>query len=628
MLNFLKKDKKEESKNKKEKNTSSKQFANKENNIKDVLQEEQAYEEGLLKVLDFIAPSALEVAASHVQIGSVFCRTYFIATYPRTLSIGWLSAVVNVDIPLDVSIFIHPVNSGKILKSLRKKSAQIQSQINIETEKGLVRDPSLEMALENVEDLRDRLQAGSEKIFKTGIYVTIFAKDTKELDGNEEVLKTILNARMIYTKTAIFRMKEGFNSNLPICQDELLAGIDLNTAPLSTSFPFISADVTSNEGILYGINRHNNSLILFDRFSMENANMVIFAKSGAGKSYTVKLEAVRSMMIGVNVVIIDPENEYRSLAEAVGGSFIKISLNSPNHINPFDLVKEKNQTVESALRENIADLIGLFKLMLGSIIPEEEAVLERAIKETYAIKDISNETTEDQFEKISMPVLEDFYEILRNMKGAENLAIRMEKYTKGIFSGFLNNQSNTDLSNQMVVFNIRDLEEELRPIAMYLILHYLWKDIRVDLKKRIVIVDEAWVMMQNDDAAQFMFSIAKRIRKYYGGLTTITQDISDFMNSRYGKPIVSNSSLQLLMRQSQSSIDLVADTFYLTDREKYLLLESGVGEGIFFAGTKRAAIQVVASYNEDKLVTTNPQQLIEMEEAEKEMEDEKREENK
>lgn len=588
---------------------------------RDILEEERIYREGLIKVLDFISPSAMEISASHLQVGTSFTRTMFVSAYPKVLSIGWLSNLINLDMPLDVSIFIHPVDTDKILKALRKKATQIESQLGIEAKKGLARDPKLEMAFQNVENLRDRLQEGTERFFKVGIYINIFGKDVDDLEKKTESLEALLNARLIYTKKAIFRMKEGFDSCLPLCTDKLMAGINLNTSPLSTSFPFISADVTSNQGILYGINRHNNSLILFDRFSMENANMVVFAKSGAGKSYTVKLEALRSMMLGTSVIVIDPENEYRYLAEAAGGSFIKISLTSPNHINPFDIVDEDGVEMDELLRGMAAELLGLFKLMLGNITPEEDAILERSIKETYAIRDITENTPKTELKNRSMPLLDDFYEVLRNMKGGEDLALRMEKYTKGIFSGFLNNPSNTSLDNQLVVFNIRDLEEELRPVAMYIILSYIWKEIRNNIKKRIIVVDEAWVMMQNEDAAKFMFSIAKRIRKYYGGLTTITQDISDFMASRYGKPIISNSSIQLLMKQSQSSIDVIKDTFYLTDREKYLLMESRVGEGIFFAGNKRAAIQVVSSYNEDKIVTTNPAQRMEMqrqEEQEKE----------
>jgi len=531
---------------------------------------------------------------------------------------GWMNPVIGIDLPLDISMFIYPVDTGTILKKLRKKVTQIQSELNIESEKGLTRDPILEMAYSNVETLRDQLQEGAERFFKFSLYFNIFGETKEVLDRNTIMLESLLNARSVYTKRAIFRMKEGFVSTIPLGVDKLINGNALNTSPLSTTFPFVSADVTSNQGILYGINRHNNSLILFDRFSMENANMVVFAKSGAGKSYTVKLEILRSMMLGSSAVIIDPEDEYKYLAETVGGAYLRISLNTDNHINPFDLSIEEGMEVEDVIRSTIAGLLGLLKLMLGTLTPEEESILEQAIRETYAIRDITEDTPLDDLKKRTTPVLSDLYQVLSNMKGVEDITIRLEKYTKGIFSGFLNNRTNISLDNQLVVFNIRDLEEELRPMAMYMILNYIWREVRVNVKKRLIVVDEAWRMMEHDEAARFLFMVAKRIRKYYGGLTTITQDISDFMSSKYGKPIVSNSSIQMLMKQSQSAIDVIADTFYLTDREKYLLMDCGVGEGIFFAGLKRAAIQVIASYDEDKIITTNPAQRIEIEKEEEE----------
>lgn len=579
----------------------------------DVVAQERIYQEGLAKVLDLIAPSAMEISSSNLQIGQVFCKTLFVAAYPKLLTIGWVGPLSSMDMAMDISLFIHPVDTTKILKALRKKVTQIQSQMDIEAEKGLTRDPVLEMAYQNVETLRDQLQQGIERFFKFGLYLTIYSREIEELDKASMLLEAMMNARSIFTKKAIFRMYEGFVSSLPLGIDSLMAGNNLNTSPLSTTFPFISSDVTSNQGILYGINRHNNSLILFDRFTLENHNMVIFARSGAGKSYTVKLEILRSMMLGTSVIVIDPENEYRYLAEAVGGSFIKISLNSPSHINPFGLPREKDKDMTEILRTNIAYLLGLMKVMLGNMTPEEDSVLERAIKETYAIRDINEQTPVAQLETMSMPILSDLYEVLRNMKGAEDLAVRLEKYTQGIFSGFMNQPTNITLDNQLVVFNIRDLEDELRPVAMYLILYYIWNEIRSNIKKRIVVIDEAWWMMQYDDSAAFLTGVAKRIRKYYGGMTTITQDISDFLGSKYGKPIVNNAALKLLMKQSEASIDAIGDVFYLTDREKYLLLESNVGEGIFFAGLKRAAIQVVASYGEDRLVTSNPAQRLQIE---------------
>ncbi len=585
---------------------------------KDLVDQESIYKDNLSKVLDLIAPSALEVSSSYLQIGEVFCRTIFVAAYPKALNIGWLNYVIGIDFPIDISMFIHPYDTNKVLKQLRKQATRIQSQMNIEAEKGLVRDPVLEMAYHNVESLRDQLQQGIEKFFKFGLYFTVYASDLDELDKRTSLLDTILNSRSVYTKKAIFRMKEGFVSSLPLGKDALNDLTALNTSPLSSTFPFISADVTSNQGVMYGINSHNSSLVLFDRFSMENANMVIFAKSGAGKSYAVKLEILRSLMLGTEAIIIDPEDEYRYLAEATGGSYIKISLNSPHRINPFDLPKEKDKTIDQLLRSNISALLGLLKIMLGAITPEEDSILEQAIRETYAIRDITPETPTEELDKRTMPLLSDLHQILKNMEGAEDLAVRLEKYTNGIFSGILNDFSNISLDSKFIVFNIRDLEDELRPIAMYLILYFIWNEVRSNVKKRLIVIDEAWVMMKYEEAAQFVFSVAKRIRKYYGGLTTITQDISDFMASKYGKPIISNSSIQFLMRQSQSSIDVIADTFYLTDREKYILLECNVGEGIFFAGLKRALIRVIASYNEDKIITTNPAQRLELEKEKEE----------
>jgi type IV secretory pathway VirB4 component len=493
--------------------------------------------------------------------------------------------------------------------------------MHIEEESGMIRDPALETAIQDIEELRDKLQQGTEKFFRFGLYITVYGSTEDELEKSARSIEAILEAQLVYTKHTIFRTEQGFNSTVPLANDEIDIGTNMNSAPLSTTFPFVSSTLSNDEGILYGINRHNNSLILFDRFKMENGNMVVFAKSGAGKSYTIKLEVLRSLMIGTDAIIIDPENEYKHLCEAVNGSFIKISLNSHNHLNPFDLPKiSEDEDPADILRNNIANLLGLLHLMLGNITPEEDSVLDRAIHETYAIRDITPQTQFNSIPKEAYPTISDLYEVLRNMEGGEDLAIRLEKYTEGIFAGFLNNPTNIIVDNKLVVFNIRDMEDELRPIAMYIVLHFIWNEMRANLRKRIVLVDEAWVMMKYDDAASFLFGIAKRCRKYYTGLTTITQDVNDFLSSRYGKPIVTNSSIQLLLKQSPASIDIISETFYLTDQEKFLLLESSVGEGIFFAGTKHVAIKVVASYSEDQIITTDPAQMLEIEQAKKDFE--------
>ncbi|MBI2052298.1 MAG: ATP-binding protein [Candidatus Sungbacteria bacterium] len=566
---------------------------------------------------DLLAPAAMQISPDHLQIGEKFSRTIFVAAYPRFLSVGWFAPIINLDKTFDVSLFIHPSQTEPVLRKLTKKTARVGAEISEKEEGGIIRDPMLETAYQDLESLRDKLQQGTERFFRAGLYITFYGNSLKELAETENKINTILESRLIYAKTAVFQQQQGFTSTLPLNLDQLQIHASLNTGPMSSFFPFVSADLTSNKGVLYGINRHNNSLILFDRFSLENANSVVFAKSGSGKSYTVKLEVLRSLMLGTDVVIIDPESEYKYLNDVVGGTFVNISLTSPHHINPFDLAEATaDESPAEVLKANIIQLTGLLKVMLGVLTPEEDALLDRALTETYASRDIS---INSNWQGKQTPLMGDLYTVLQNMQGADKLAVRLEKYVKGTFSGFLNQPTNVTLNNNLVVFSIRDLEPELRPIAMYILLHFVWNLIRYQKKKRIMVVDEAWWMLQHSEAAAFLFSIAKRCRKYFMGLTTITQDVEDFMKSPFGKPIVTNSSIQILLKQSPAAVDVVAQTFNLTDEEKFLLLESNVGEGIFLAGLKRAAIKVVASYTEDQVITSDPAQLLEIEAAKREL---------
>ncbi|HAM96069.1 MAG: Type IV secretory pathway VirB4 protein-like protein [Candidatus Azambacteria bacterium GW2011_GWB2_46_37] len=568
-------------------------------------------------VKDIIAPSALEVSSDNLRLAKRYCRTIFAFTYPRYLNTSWFSPVINLDRHFDISMYINPIDTSVALKNLRKKVAQVESALVIKEEKGQVRDPILETAYKDLENLRDQLQTAQEKLFQYALYITIYEDEVAELDKTENQIRNMLESRLVYAKTAMYQQEEGFNSTLPLGTDRLQVLNTMNSAPLSTTFPFVSADLTSDKGILYGINRHNNSLILFDRFSLENGNMVIFAKAGSGKSYASKLEILRSLMMGTDVIVIDPENEYKYLADTVGGAFFRISLTGEHHINPFDLpVPHEDEKPADLLRANIINLVGLLRLMLGSLTAEEDAVIDKALSETYASRDI---TAESDFSQITPPLMSDLQTILENMEGGANLALRLKKYTEGTFAGFLNMPTNVSADNRLAVFNIRDMEDELRPIAMYVILGYIWRLIRRETKKRILVVDEAWLLMKYEDAASFLYGIAKRCRKYYLGLTTITQDVGDFMNSRYGRPIITNSSLQLLLRQSPATIDLLVQTFNLTEEEKYLLLEAGVGEGLFVAGLKHAAIRTVASYSEDQVITSDPEQLLKIEKAKKEL---------
>lgn len=578
---------------------------------------EFSFEPTITSVADLIAPAGLKVESNYVQIGSKHARTIFIFTYPQTLIGGWLSPIITLDQEMNISLSIYPADTAIILKGLKKKTAQIQSQIYLQVEAGKVRDPQLEAALQNVEYLRDQLQRGSEKLFKFGLYITFFTNSLAELNNVENKIRALLETKSIYAKPAIFQQEEGLISTLPLGKDELAIHNNLNTQPLSSTFPFVSSDLSDNKGILYGINKHNNSLILFDRFSLENANMVVFAKSGSGKSYAIKLEILRSLMQGTDVIVIDPEKEYKHLSDTVGGSFMNISLSSSTHLNPFDLpIPGEDENPADILQSNIINLIGLLKMMLGGLTAEEEAILDKAVIETYASRDI---TPESDFSNITPPLMQDLYTILRGMTGGDSLATRLEKYVSGSYSKFFNQPTNIQLDNQLVVFSIRDMEDELRPLAMYIVLNYIWNIVRSKRKKRMMVVDEAWWMMQHENSASFLFSIAKRCRKYYLGLTTITQDVTDFMKSKYGKPIVTNSSLQLMLKQSPAAADALQETFHLTDQERLDLLQCNIGEGIFFAGLKHVSIQIIASYTEDQVITSDPAQLLEIEKAKEEL---------
>jgi type IV secretory pathway VirB4 component len=569
---------------------------------------EQIYKQGVLELQDVIAPSALKVTPREINLGDKIARTFFVMSYPRVLTDSWFAPIINLDRVMDLSIFIHPIDSADILKKFQKKVAEVQSQIMAREEKGLVRDPVLDTAYQDLEGLRDQLQQAQEKLFDVGVYITIYGAAVEELDKVESEIKSMLESRLVYVKPALFQQEQGFKSVLPLGHDELSVLSKLNSSPLSSIFPFVSFDLTSDKGILYGVNRHNASLVLFDRFSLENYNSVIFAKSGSGKSYATKLEILRTLMFDTEVIVIDPEREYEFLAQAVGGRYFNISLNSEHHINPFDLAPPReDESAADVLRSNIVALVGMFRIMLGGLSPEEDAIIDKAITETYALKDI---TVDSNFAEIEPPLLSDFELVLSGMQGSESLVQRLSKYTKGTWSGFINQPTNVDLNKKFVVFSVRDMEDDLKPVAMYLITHYIWNAVRKNLKKRLLVIDEAWWMMKTEDTASFLYGMAKRGRKYYLGLATITQDVDDFLKSPYGLPMITNSSIQILLKQSPTTIDTLQKTFNLSEEEKYLLLESDVGEGIFFAGLKHVAIKVIASYTEDQIITSDPSQVL------------------
>lgn len=580
------------------------------------IEEERVYRRGVASIKDLIAPASFVVDPSFLRLGDVFCRTLFVVTYPRYVSVGWASPIINLSAELDIAMFFYPIDAPVILKELKDRVGKLEAEISENNEKGKARDPISETALRDVEQLRDDLTQGIEHFFQFAFYCTFYSKDKAELERVTSTVENTFGSMLIYTKRSYFQSEQGFNSTMPVGNDELQISFNMSTSPIASSFPFTSAELTSDNGILYGVNRHDNSLIIFDRFSLQNANAVVFATSGAGKSYTVKLEILRSLMLGVDVIVIDPEMEYKHLSDAVGGTYINVSLASRSKINPFDLPRPTGESAstEDIIRSAVITIKGLLRLMLGKITTAEDSILDRALLETYAKKDIVPGV---DLTTIEPPTLQDFQDILEGMEGTAELVVKLRKFSEGTFAGLLNSQTTVQMNNQLVVFSVRDLEDELRAIGIYTIVNYIWNVVRSVRKKRLLIIDEAWWLMQNEDSAKFIFALVKRCRKYFMGISTITQDVNDFLTSPYGQAIVTNSSMQLLLKQSPASIDLVAKTFLLTQSEKYLLLESAVGEGIFFAGQKHAAIQVVASYTEDQIVTTNPEQLLKIEQQKK-----------
>lgn len=577
-------------------------------NTGDMKKSSEILAEGMVNVRDIIAPPAIEVDFNHLKIGSKYYRTLFVSGYPRFVGANWLSPVINFEHSLDISMFYYPVESKGVLDDLRRKITEMEATVMSNREKGKINDPAVEIALDDAKALQEQLVKGVEKFFQFSFYITIPADTIDELDDITKKLEATLGSLLLLSKPATLQMEDAFQSTTPGI-DKLLITRNMDTTSLATTFPFTSSDLTSDEGIMYGINRHNGSLVVFDRFSLENANTVVFAKSGSGKSYFVKLEALRLMVFGADVFIIDPESEYRTLCEAVGGNYISFSSNSQDKINPFDLSGIATEG-ENELGQKLLSLHTLFKLMLGDLNPTEEAILDRALIETYRIKGITTDP-ETQLSH-EPPIMEDLYKVLRGAeeKEARGMAERLEKYIRGSLAGIFDSQSTVDINNKMIVFSTQNLEDVIRPIAYYIILDFIWTRIKKELKKRILIVEEAWSLMQNDDSARFIYGVAKRCRKYYLGLTTISQDVDDFLSSEFGKAIVTNSSIQMLLKQHPAAIDRVAETFYLSEGEKRLLLSADLGEGLFFAGANHVSIKIKASDKEHKLITTNPEEIL------------------
>lgn len=564
-----------------------------------------------LAARDVIAPPLIDVDFDNLKIGNFYYRTMFVSGYPRFVSANWLEPLISFNHTLEISMYVYPTRSEEVLENLKRKVGEMEATIQSDMKRGRVIEPSVQVALEDALALQQELAKGAQRFFQFGLYVTIPAKTLEDLNKATKQVEATLASLLIVTKRAILQMEEGFKTTLPMGQDRLVITRNMDTTSLATTFPFTTSELTANEGILYGINSHNDSLVIFDRFTLENANTVVFGKSGSGKSYMVKLEILRSLMFDTDVIVIDPENEYETLTRALGGEYIRFHFGTTTKINPFDIAllhQTKNEDADSELNQKILSLHGFFRVVMGKLTPTEDALLDRALILAYKQKGITPDPATQSKEP---PLMEDLYKTLIGMEDptARGLADRIEKFVKGSLVGIFDQQTNVEIRNQLTVFSIRDLEDELRPIAMYLILDFIWTKVRRDTKKRILIVDEAWYMMKYPDSGAFLNSIAKRARKYYLGLTTITQDVEDFLSVDLGKTIIQNSSLQILLKQSTAAIDRVAEIFFLSEGEKHLLLSANIGEGLFFAGPAHAAIRIIASTQEHAMITTKPQDI-------------------
>lgn len=597
-------------------------------NVKQVAQKEQpakkqgvgALEKGLTSVVDIIAPSSVEVDFRYIRVGDTYYSTLFTVGYPRFVSPGWIEPIIDYDSTLNISMFCYPTSSSDVLSDLRRKIGEMQATLSSDEEQGKVADPGVEAALEDALGLQEELAKGIERFFQFGFYISVSAGDIGELQHTIKTLQATLGSLLLTSKLSTLQMEEGFKSTIPMGQDRLFITRNMDTTSLASTFPFTSAVLTQNRGVMYGINQQNGSLIIFDRFSMENANEVVFGKSGAGKSYTIKLEIMRQYTLGAEVIVIDPEGEYNRLTNTLGGEIVDFSPTSPVKINPFDLA-EVFEEGENQLGLKILSLHGLIKIITGELDAEHDAILDRALIETYRQKGI---TPDPQTQKKTPPLMQDLYKTLLGMEStpAKELAYRLEKFIRGSAAGILNSQSNFSITNSLTVFSIKNLQEELRPVAMHVILDFVWTRVKKTLKKRILILDEAWYMMKYQDSASFVYSIVKRARKYYLGVTTATQDVEDFLKTEYGKAVLTNSSIQVLLKQGTAEVDIISETFYLSEGERELLLSADVGEGLFFAGQNHVAIKILAAEFENELITSNPMEVLKRQEAEDEAEEE------
>ncbi len=544
--------------------------------------------------LDLISYSGLEEKSSYLIIDDAFIRTLLISGYPYIASSGWLNNLINFNHNLDISYQISKVNGEVALPKLQRKITELESTKRSMLKTGRIIGPEISDPLNSAISLRDKIIRGQEKLFQLSIYITIRAKTLSELEQHTKLIETLLSTKMFYSKIARYQQLEALDSVLPKAEDILEQKRNLDSSSIALTFPFISSELVQESGILYGINRSNNSLVILDRFNLNNANSIIFAQSGSGKSYTCKVEIMRQLMQGVNVIVIDPEREYKKLSESVNGTYIKLSTKSKQKINPFDL--NLTNHLASELTEHIQNLTEIISLMIEGLDVMEKAILDKAIIKIY------------QKNKTKPPKLENLYQELLQQK-EKVISKKLEKYITGSLKEVFNHQTNIDLNNRLIIFDIKDLPESLRQIMILIISNFVNYKVKNQPEKRLLIIDEGWLLMQQEESARFIAGLVRRARKYYLGVTIISQQANDFLNNEYGRAIAAQSSLRILMQQDSTTIKNVVSEFNLSEYEENFLLTCEKGEALIIADQNHVAVKVIASDKEHPLITTNPREV-------------------
>lgn len=555
-----------------------------------------------------IAPSYWEFSMQQFNVSWILGKCYYTQEYPSYIDMLWTRDIMSLHAKWDMSFYLYPEDDGAIQSMLKQRSTQLKAELSDEMQKWVTVDKEIEQQYRDVEMIREKLTTKEERYFEFWNYTTIYDNNEEQLRETWKKFEQKISWYWIKIKNAIHRMDNWFTANLPICLDDMWIVRSAVTSSLAASFPFISSDLITKTGILYWVNAHTWGLVIFDRFNskLPNMNSVILATSWAWKSFTVKLEILRYLLNWVDIIVIDPENEYHGLCEKVGWTYVNIATSSQQFLNPFDMppmIEDVEYGKWDLLRSQIMNLVWLIQILVWKLSPEEEALLDKALQNTYALKWFTFEMEDYTGKK--PPLMEDLLHVLEWMQGGDQIALKLSKYVTWTFWKLFNNYTNIDINNSLTVFSIRDVEDALKTPAMFNVLNFIRSKVRAVKKQRLMVCDEAWIMLQNDISANFLFWLIKRARKYGLWITTISQDIEDFTRSQYWKPIVSNSSMQILLKQSVTSMKSLNQLLGLSEAEQQRLISVGVWEGLMFVWSQHVGVQILASPHEKGFITTD-----------------------